>query len=149
MKKVIALVGLCSILAGCGWFGNDEVSDETSMFVDNGEIAVWYTDADYDISLRLPDEMDGYESEVEELDGENSYGTVEVVTFVVGGGPVASLNVHERSKIKANLDNLVYVERSPESEYVYTFTSFLSSDSGLGGELLDMAFGLGDYFTFE
>lgn len=148
MKKVflVTLVGV--LLSGCGWFAGSEL-DETSEFVDNGEVAVWYTDADYSFSLRLPDEMEGYTSKKVELDGENEYGTVERVEFMLDGGAVAVFSVHDRSKVQANLNNFAHVAESDESDFLFSFANMLSAESELQKELMDRTFNLGDYFTFE
>ncbi len=152
MKKFLLLSLVIVSLAGCNWFSDessDGVTDETSMFVDNGEIAVWYTNTDYDISLRLPDAMEGYESEVVELDGSNQFGTVKRVEFISEGEVVAVLNVHERDLVQANLSNLPHVSRSEDSEFLFSFGNLLNEESDLQSELMDRAFDLGGYLTFE
>lgn len=151
MKKFLLLSLMVVVLSGCSWFGNEDSndSDGTSMFYDNGEIAVWYVDVDKSISLRLPDEMEGYEQVVTKVDEENLYGTVERVEFMIDGGSVAVLSVHERDAVEANLSTFAHAAASDDSEYLFSFATTLSGESELQSKLMDMSFNLGDYLTFE
>jgi uncharacterized protein YkuJ len=135
-------------LTGCSWFDNGVV-DETSEFVEGGELVVWYSDPEYDFSLELPEEMEDYTFEKVELDGENDYGTIERVNFMVDGGSVAVLSIHERSRVKANLSNFAHVAESSDSTYLFSFANMLNAESDLQKALMDRTFDLGDYFTFE
>lgn len=150
MKKFFVLSLMVLGLSGCGWFGGNSIeSDETSMFFDDGQVAVWYEDIEKSISLRLPDAMQGYESVVTEVEESNIYGTVERVDFAFDGESVAVLSVHERDAVEANLDTFAHAASSDDSEFLFSFASTLNDESELQAELMDMAFNLENYITFE
>lgn len=147
MKKLLVIAVF--VLSGCSLFASEDLGNETSQLVDDGQASVWYEDYNYNISLRLPDLMEGYESTVVGVSEADVYGTLERVEFSIDGGVVATLNVHERSEVEINLDSFEYAAESDESQYLFTFATTLSGESELQSQLMDMSFNLDDFITFE
>jgi hypothetical protein len=147
MKKLLVVAVV--VMSGCSLFASEELENETSQFVDNGEIAVWYEDTNYNISLRLPESLEGYESEAVAVLEDDLFGTLERVEFSMNGGVVAMLNVHERANVEVNLDSFEYVSENEESEYLFSFSNLINAETELQQELMDIAFDLEDYLTFE